>query len=223
MSDLRAPPGPRSNPLYGGPPAQGAGNAGGRTPSWARRAAPSPARNTAFSDVASTPPDSPAREHFDAYTPAYEDPGYTVETPGRSEATASPYHAPPYYVQTPAASDGLGSPLSSAPSSPSHFGPNGMQYGTQDSRGSRGTLAKPRVSRFGQPSIMKIDEEEEEFPDLERDHDRFTKKWTACLWITLVIIVFLVGLGLLIVWLLYRPTPPRYQFQVCSLQIAEIG
>lgn len=134
MSEKSFSTGARTNPLYGG----GAG-AGSRTPSWANKGtAP---RSSAYSEAASSPPDSPGRgAHY--YEPQYDDNVYTVQTPGPGygpvHGAESPYRQPPYYVQTPAQSEmhrqGDHSPFSSAPPSPPHSIANTTPFDARSTR-----------------------------------------------------------------------------------------
>lgn len=222
MAEERVPLGPRSNPLYGG--SSGSSQASGKTPSWARRTGPA-SRSSVFSDVASTPPESPARDFGQAYTaPVFEHPGYTVETPGHSDGvaaspyhvSASTYHAPPYDVNTPGQSDqGVNSPFSSAPSSPAHY-----TYGSDsDTRSQRSSRVAAR-SRLVHTSMAKIEEEDDDYVDPERERQRMVKQWTCGTWIVLIAVILLVLLGGFIVWGKFEPEAPTYKF-VVSLHLFE--
>eukprot|EP00271_Cylindrocystis_brebissonii_P014753 TRINITY_DN36276_c0_g1_i1.p1 TRINITY_DN36276_c0_g1~~TRINITY_DN36276_c0_g1_i1.p1 ORF type:complete len:394 (+),score=68.64 TRINITY_DN36276_c0_g1_i1:88-1269(+) len=237
--------GPRSNPLYGGPPpaatpaaAGGASGAppsggGGRTPSWARRTRHPPNGSGSFSDATSTPGESPARDPFGVPPYQYDYPGYTVETPGpSSEGTGSPYRAPPYYVQTPAQSDPGASPFSSAPSSPARFlhHPQQSQGGESDSESQRSSRFGPH--RVGRPytgrlanqdanaavAMNRIDEDEDEFPDLDRDQQRWVKQYTGATWICIVLLALSLAAAGLVLWFLFRPEDPHYQFLAANVE-----
>lgn len=214
--------GPRSNPLYGGPAAGGT-NGVGRTPAWARRTGQPMPRggggSGTFSDVASTPPESPARDPMDLPY-AY----YTVETPPHSEATgASPYYAPPYYVQTPNMSEPGFSNFSSVNSSPARYGQEraGVNYAsdsdTQSLKDEGVSKSQQRASRLSQPSISRIDEEDE-FPDLERDSQRWVKTVTCTFWIIIMLLVLIIGVAGLVAWSVWKPDEPRYSLVFMNVE-----
>lgn len=211
--------GPRSNPLFeGGAPSN-------RAPTWAKNASHSSDKNPydppADVDRSNLPSESPSPYNI----PAYEPPGYTVETPGLSDTGgASPYHAPPYFINTSATSDrGSYTPYSSAPSSPRRYTSSAGEVHTNifveegESSGEYQNPYKKRQSggRSGNKKKFTIEEGvefEEEFPDDDRDHRRWVKQYTCIISIVMISFVALCGLALFVLWTIFQPVSPKYKF-----------
>ncbi|CAI5982757.1 unnamed protein product [Closterium sp. NIES-65] len=217
--------GPRPNPLYGGPKASKATSSSSQNPSWVRR---EPSASHAYSDSNCSPGASPARSNRSGggpyYAPQYENPGYTVETPGHyngfgtgpgsvggsSIPAASPYRpTASYFVQTPAHSDRAGlfsSPGSSAPSSP--------RFGDEDARSMRSGRGGASVAINGGDGD---DDYDDFYPDHLRDADRRRKWWIAFWAYTSLIVGLLLVAGAIVCWIIFQPTEPTYTFDYVAV------
>ncbi|CAI5519355.1 unnamed protein product [Closterium sp. Naga37s-1] len=217
--------GPRPNPLYGGPKASKATSSSSQNPTWVRR---EPSASHAYSDSNCSPGASPARSNRSGggpyYAPQYENPGYTVETPGHyngfgtgpgsvggsSIPAASPYRpTASYFVQTPAHSDRAGlfsSPGSSAPSSP--------RFGDEDARSMRSGRGGASVAINGGDGD---DDCDDFYPDHLRDADRRRKWWIAFWAYSSLIVGLLLVAGAIVCYIVFQPTEPTYTFDYAAV------
>lgn len=203
--------GARSNPLYG---------TGSRTPSWQNKQGGP--RTSTYSEAASSPPDSPTRSQSGSqyYPPQYEHPGYTVQTPGHDlGGGTTPYGGgAPYYVQTPAPSEMQrtgpnGSPFSSAPPSPPHsMGTAATPFDARSTRSGR-SRGSSRALNVAAPADVDEDEEEEFFPDVERDAWRRRRALKCFCTVFGIFVLFLLFCGAITANFLLKPQPPTYQYE----------
>lgn len=229
--------GPKANPLYGGPTSKPYSPS--RTPSWAYKGETGNAHDE--EDQHHSPNESPARSarapsiyshaapspysHAAAspyYAPQYENPGYTVETPGLYDPymnASSSFHgshlyrpSETYFVQTPINSVKNGpvksqqeSPESSPPSSPQHYKTDASQYRT----GSLYSNAEGNVSRKNDESLFD-DSDDEFFPDAQREKFRQKRFRDCCMFWSSVIIVAVLIAGCITAYVIYQPTAPAY-------------
>ncbi|GJP46502.1 hypothetical protein CLOM_g5782 [Closterium sp. NIES-68] len=201
------------NPLYGGP--SNKSFTPNRTPSWAYKNG----GDAGDGSDQGSPTASPLRSHRSHgapspyYAPQYENPGYTVETPGLYDPymnSSASFHGShlyrpteTYFVQTPAHSMRSArvneSPESSAPSSPQHAD------GYAEMGGGKG------FGKDGEEAVFDDSDHEEEFyPDIQRE--KFRKRRFRQLFCvsSLLVVAALVVAGCIIAWVVYQPTPPTY-------------